>query len=204
MSRSASIIPSMMCKFLVSPPAHSGPRMVARPPTERLTPWLKPGGGGHGGRSNAAFIFCHVHDLTLRLFRRDLGEERHLGHGHEREAQQLQEDPDDEGRQLPAVATCRSQSEPISRLKPRPLSPVSPGPSHQQAGTGAHASIPAWNCRQAGSGRLFCSPQRLCVRAHLARLVDVPAPGANLITLMQLWRRGGYLPGSLSSFVGLI
>lgn len=38
-------MPSMMYKWLVSPPAHRGPRMVARPPTERLTPWLKPVGG---------------------------------------------------------------------------------------------------------------------------------------------------------------
>lgn len=36
-------MPSTMDRFPVSPPAHSGPRMVARPPTERLTPWLKPG-----------------------------------------------------------------------------------------------------------------------------------------------------------------
>lgn len=37
-------MPSIMYKLLVNPPAHSGPRMVARPPTERLTPWLKPVG----------------------------------------------------------------------------------------------------------------------------------------------------------------
>lgn len=42
--RRASIIPSIMYKLLVNPPAHRGPRMVARPPTERLTPWLKPVG----------------------------------------------------------------------------------------------------------------------------------------------------------------
>lgn len=42
--RRASIIPSVMYKLLVSPPAHRGPRMVARPPTERLTPWLNPFG----------------------------------------------------------------------------------------------------------------------------------------------------------------
>lgn len=32
----------MMYRLSVSPPAHRGPRMVARPPTERRTPWLKP------------------------------------------------------------------------------------------------------------------------------------------------------------------
>ena len=42
MTRSASIMPSMMYKLLVSPPAHRGPKMVARPPTERRTPWLNP------------------------------------------------------------------------------------------------------------------------------------------------------------------
>lgn len=57
-------------------------------------------------------FFCQVRDLTLRPFRRDFGEEGHLRHGHEREAQQLEEDPDDEGHQLPAVATWGSQSEP--------------------------------------------------------------------------------------------
>lgn len=40
--RRASIMPSIMYKLLVSPPAHKGPKMVARPPTERLTPWLNP------------------------------------------------------------------------------------------------------------------------------------------------------------------
>lgn len=35
-------MPSIMYKLLVSPPAHKGPKMVARPPTERLTPWLNP------------------------------------------------------------------------------------------------------------------------------------------------------------------
>lgn len=43
MSR-ASIMPSITCRLLVSPPAHKGPKMVARPPTERLTPWLNPFG----------------------------------------------------------------------------------------------------------------------------------------------------------------
>lgn len=49
-------------------------------------------------------FFCSVRDVTLCLFRRDFGEEGHLGHGHEREPQQLEEDPDDEGRQLPLGA----------------------------------------------------------------------------------------------------
>lgn len=40
--RRASIMPSIMYKLLVNPPAHKGPKMVARPPTERLTPWLNP------------------------------------------------------------------------------------------------------------------------------------------------------------------
>lgn len=71
------------------------------------------------------------------------------------------------------------------------------GPSHKQAGSGGDGSIPAWSRRQAGSGRAFCS-------LHSWRLLDVPAPGGNLITLMQLWRRGGYLPGSFSSFVRLV
>lgn len=35
-------MPSIMYKLAVSPPAHKGPKMVARPPTERLTPWLNP------------------------------------------------------------------------------------------------------------------------------------------------------------------
>lgn len=35
-------MPSIMYKLVVSPPAHKGPKMVARPPTERLTPWLNP------------------------------------------------------------------------------------------------------------------------------------------------------------------
>lgn len=37
-------MPSIMYKLLVNPPAHKGPKMVARPPTERLTPWLNPFG----------------------------------------------------------------------------------------------------------------------------------------------------------------
>lgn len=37
-------MPSIMYKLLVNPPAHSGPKMVARPPTERLIPWLNPSG----------------------------------------------------------------------------------------------------------------------------------------------------------------
>lgn len=41
--------------------------------------------------------------LTLRFLRSDFGEERHLRHSHEGKAQQLQEHPDDEGRQLPLV-----------------------------------------------------------------------------------------------------
>lgn len=35
-------MPSIIYKLLVNPPAHKGPKMVARPPTERLTPWLNP------------------------------------------------------------------------------------------------------------------------------------------------------------------
>lgn len=41
-ARSAVIAPIMIYMFSVSPPAHRGPRMVAKPPTERRTPWLKP------------------------------------------------------------------------------------------------------------------------------------------------------------------
>lgn len=36
------IIPSITYRFPIRPPAHRGPRIVARPPTERRTPWLKP------------------------------------------------------------------------------------------------------------------------------------------------------------------
>ena len=39
---SAIITPIMIYMFSVRPPAHRGPRMVASPPTERRTPWLKP------------------------------------------------------------------------------------------------------------------------------------------------------------------
>jgi len=52
MVRRASIMPSITYRLLVRPPAHNGPSMVARPPTDRRTPWLKPGGrvdGGPGG-----------------------------------------------------------------------------------------------------------------------------------------------------------
>lgn len=85
--------------------------MVARPPTERLTPWLNPVGTVH--KCSRAFgvvfsCFCFLFALhlpTLRFLRHDFGEERHLGHSHEGEAQQLQEHPDDKGRQLPPVAT---------------------------------------------------------------------------------------------------
>lgn len=35
-------MPNIMYKLLVNPPAHKGPKIVARPPTERLTPWLNP------------------------------------------------------------------------------------------------------------------------------------------------------------------
>lgn len=106
--RRASIIPSIMYKLLVSPPAHSGPRMVARPPTERLTPWLKPAGENITRNQRAPFgcaFLSHARRATLGLFRRDFGEEGHLRHGHKREPQQLEEDPDDEGRQLPPVPT---------------------------------------------------------------------------------------------------
>lgn len=111
-SSSASITPSITAELAVSPPAHSGPRMVASPPTERRTPWLNPGGErerhrGSGGRRRRRLSVARR--LTLRLFRRDFGEEGHLGHGHQREAQQLEEDPDDEGRQLPPVATWRGE-----------------------------------------------------------------------------------------------
>lgn len=37
-------MPSIMYKLLVSPPAHRGPKIVAKPPMERLTPWLNPSG----------------------------------------------------------------------------------------------------------------------------------------------------------------
>lgn len=87
--------------------------MVARPPTERLTPWLKPVGGEHHKESRGALVLecfpvacCYV---TLGLFRRDFGEEGHLRHGHKREPQQLEKDPDDEGRQLPSVAAWRKE-----------------------------------------------------------------------------------------------
>lgn len=102
-------MPSMMYRLLVNPPAHSGPRMVARPPTERLTPWLKPVGETITKNQRGLFgaPLSHVRCATLGLFRRDFGEEGHLGHGHKREPQQLEEDPDDEGRQLPSVPTWR-------------------------------------------------------------------------------------------------
>lgn len=51
-----------------------------------------------------SFSLIALHLPTLRFLRRDFGEERHLGHSHEGEPQQLQEHPDDEGRQLPPVA----------------------------------------------------------------------------------------------------
>lgn len=59
-------------------------------------------------------------------------------------------------------------------------------PPTRQAGTGGDASVPARKRRQAGSGCafLFCAAS-LC-QTHSWRLLDVPAPGANLITLMQL------------------
>lgn len=109
MMRRASITPSMMYRLLVRPPAHRGPRMVARPPTERLTPWLNPVGTVHKcNRASGLFFFYFsliaLHLPTLRFLCRDFGEERHLGHSHEGEPQQLQEHPDDEGRQLPPVA----------------------------------------------------------------------------------------------------
>lgn len=105
-----------MYRLLVRPPAHRGPRMVARPPTERLTPWLNPVGTVHNKghwflKMYIFFIFTFPFCLialqspTLRFLRRDFGEERHLGHSHEGEPQQLQEHPDDEGHQLPPVAT---------------------------------------------------------------------------------------------------
>lgn len=37
-------MPNIMYKLLVNPPAHKGPKIVAKPPTERLTPWLNPFG----------------------------------------------------------------------------------------------------------------------------------------------------------------
>lgn len=56
---------------------------------------------------------CYV---TLGLFRRDFGEEGHLRHGHKREPQQLEKDPDDEGRQLPPVAAWRKDGGTIHRI----------------------------------------------------------------------------------------
>ena len=35
-------MPSITYRLLVRPPAQSGPRMVANPPTDRRTPWLNP------------------------------------------------------------------------------------------------------------------------------------------------------------------
>lgn len=34
--------PNITYRFCVKPAAHSGPRIVARPPTERRIPWLNP------------------------------------------------------------------------------------------------------------------------------------------------------------------
>lgn len=67
------------------------------------------GGERHKESKRALFgaPFSHVCCVTLGLFRRDFGEEGHLRHGHKREPQQLEEDPDDEGRQLPSVPAWR-------------------------------------------------------------------------------------------------
>ncbi len=56
--RRASIIPSIMYKLFVNPPAHKGPKMVARPPTERLTPWLNPLGGA--SQKNKVYYYYFV------------------------------------------------------------------------------------------------------------------------------------------------
>ena len=53
-------MPSIMYKLLVNPPAHRGPKMVAKPPTERLTPWLNPF-GDTSQRIKAYFL--HVQTL---------------------------------------------------------------------------------------------------------------------------------------------
>lgn len=114
-------MPSIMYKFLVNPPAHKGPKMVARPPTERLIPWLNPFGQKSQRfkdysftvwRANTACIFLYMlrcdgkNDLqTLRFLSCDFGEERHLRNGHEGEPQKLEKHSNDEGRQLPSITT---------------------------------------------------------------------------------------------------
>lgn len=62
--RRASIMPSIMYRLLVSPPAHKGPKMVARPPTERLTPWLKPLGDAS---QRIRGYFFHLQTFIYRL-----------------------------------------------------------------------------------------------------------------------------------------
>ena len=61
-------MPSIMYKLLVNPPAHKGPKMVANPPTDRLTPWLNP----FGDTSQRIKAYC-LHLQTLRY-----GLEMHL------------------------------------------------------------------------------------------------------------------------------
>lgn len=118
--RRASIMPSMTYRLLVSPPAHKGPRMVARPPIERLTPWLKP------SSQRIKHYICTVFDSaictaavfpwityatvkfllpTLCFLCSDFGEERHLRHSHKGKPEQLQKHSNDEGRQLPSITT---------------------------------------------------------------------------------------------------
>lgn len=134
----ASIMPSIMYKLSVNPPAHKGPKMVARPPTERLTPWLNPVGGispkknfhlhtfKYGFKSSVCVIFfcasvvltCWAvprqNEPTLCFLSSDFGEERHLRHGHEGKPQQLQKHSDDEGWQLPSITTWQRWKDDIN------------------------------------------------------------------------------------------
>lgn len=140
--RRASIMPSIMYKLLVNPPAHKGPRMVARPPTERLTPWLNPFGDAsqritgysfhlHSNiqlwLENTARMTVALHHLccdkmvncktqTLCFLCSDFGEERHLRHGHKGKPQQLQKHSDDEGRQLPSITTWQGWKDKINEI----------------------------------------------------------------------------------------
>lgn len=110
--------------------------------------------------------FSRVCCVTLGLFRRDFGEEGHLRHGHKREPQQLEKDPDDEGRQLPSVPTWRKDGGAVHGILTHicAIAPVNyfntaasisasgsnlcilssvrlQGPSHKRAGTGGDGSI---------------------------------------------------------------
>lgn len=53
-------MPNIMYKLLVSPPAHKGPKMVARPPTERLTPWLNPFGKASKNKEKLFFSRAEI------------------------------------------------------------------------------------------------------------------------------------------------